>query len=229
MSVDEKRSVDGEAIEELLREHVTEYQSCEGDDGASWLAGRILAALRAQGGGTDAISALVLENVLECIGLVRGELGDGKRADLADEEIRRVIMALRTQGGTGENEVVNATVKDLRATDTDDGNLRELLLQAADELEIARRYQIAARARTGEPSEFVDTLGPLPGAVPPASLAPATGRAESEVLGARAFKVLAEVVADPMYTTDAPRAEIQEVLDWLHGLGFAAPTDGGTE
>ena len=104
MSVDEKRSVDGEAIEELLREHVTEYQSCEGDDGASWLAGRILAALRAQGGGTDAISALVLENVLECIGLVRGELGDGKRADLADEEIRRVIMALRTQGGTGENE-----------------------------------------------------------------------------------------------------------------------------
>lgn len=48
-----------------------------------------------------------------------------------------------------------------------------------------------------------------------------------ETVGERAFMALADIVADPMCTPDAPRAEIQEVLDWLYGLGHCPDIGGG--
>jgi hypothetical protein len=43
----------------------------------------------------------------------------------------------------------------------------------------------------------------------------------------RAVNVLCEIVADPdgLYTPDAPRTQIQDVLDWLHGRGFGRATN----
>ena len=43
-----------------------------------------------------------------------------------------------------------------------------------------------------------------------------------ESVGARAFNALAAIVADEALYANAPRAEIQAVLDWLDDLGYSA-------